>query len=43
MKCPKCRHENPENLEKAEKLFREIGMDYWLTKTKGVLEKFHTS
>jgi tetratricopeptide (TPR) repeat protein len=27
-----------ENLKKAEKLFREMGMDYWLARVQGVLE-----
>jgi tetratricopeptide (TPR) repeat protein len=28
-----------ENLEKAESMFREMGMSYWLTKTQEVLER----
>jgi tetratricopeptide (TPR) repeat protein len=28
-----------ETLKKAEKLFREMGMDYWLVKTREVLER----
>ena len=27
-----------ENLEKAERMFREMEMDYWLAKTQEVLE-----
>jgi class 3 adenylate cyclase/tetratricopeptide (TPR) repeat protein len=30
------------NLKKAEGLFREMGMGYWVTKTQEVLEKFQT-
>jgi len=26
-----------ENLKKAEEMFREMGMDYWLAKTQEVL------
>jgi len=26
------------NLKKAERMFREMGMDYWLVKTKEILE-----
>jgi len=28
-----------ENLNKAEKMFQEMGMDYWLAKTQEVLER----
>ncbi len=28
-----------ENLKKAERMFQEMGMDYWLERTKRVLEK----
>ncbi len=28
-----------ETLKKAEGMFREMGMDYWLTKTQEVLRK----
>ena len=28
-----------ENLNKAEKMFQEMGMDYWLAKTQEVLKK----
>jgi len=28
-----------EKLEKAESMFREMGMRYWLTKTQEVLER----
>ena len=32
--------ENPlENLNKAKAMFREMGMDYWLTKTQEVLDR----
>jgi tetratricopeptide (TPR) repeat protein len=32
-----------ENLKKAEGMFREMGMDYWVTKTQEVLERPKTS
>jgi len=28
-----------ENLKKAESMFQEMGMDYWLRKTQEVLER----
>jgi len=28
-----------ENLKKAERMFQEMGMDYWLAKMKEVLER----
>ena len=28
-----------ENLNKAEKMFREMGMDYWLAKTREIMER----
>ena len=28
-----------ENLKTAESMFKEMGMDYWLAKTKEVLER----
>jgi class 3 adenylate cyclase/tetratricopeptide (TPR) repeat protein len=31
------------NLKKAERMFREMGMDYWVAKTQKVLERFQTS
>ena len=28
-----------ETLKKAQEMFREMGMDYWLAKTQSVLER----
>ena len=28
-----------ENLKKAERMFKEMGMDYWLAKTREVMER----
>jgi tetratricopeptide (TPR) repeat protein len=28
-----------ENLKKAERMFQEMGMDYWLANTKNLLER----
>ena len=28
-----------ENLKKAERMFQEMGMDYWLAKTRDMLDR----
>ena len=28
-----------ENLKKAEEMFRDMGMDYWLTRTQEILDR----